>query len=276
MRVKEPKSTVGKIPFLVFWMLNSISLRFFPAHPNSGRNLEIWRNLAFRALDIFCQQPPIHRAFARFCIYFLHRVFGSWKLKKSAFWLLNALWCTLGGQSVLNGIIFPPSDHLNRLIFTLYGAGWDCRHHNPKAAILAISWLIFRPQKLNTVVGLRFFWPTNRTFFCPGVTLPHSTRSKKELGDDRVLSMQPLVPERKNCPKKECHLQNHVFYAARDEDDVQHLDNFTGDRRRRRTAGLRPDFKETPSCDPLSRVLHGVSPLKPGLRPVGFFEASIW
>ena len=39
--VFKPEYRVGKLPILIFWMLNSISLRFFPPHPNSVRNPRI-------------------------------------------------------------------------------------------------------------------------------------------------------------------------------------------------------------------------------------------
>lgn len=44
--VPEAEFRVGKIPILIFWMLNSISLRFFRAHPIPGRFSRIWANLA--------------------------------------------------------------------------------------------------------------------------------------------------------------------------------------------------------------------------------------
>jgi len=36
--VFKAEHIVGKIPFLVFWTLNSISLQNYPPHPNSTRN----------------------------------------------------------------------------------------------------------------------------------------------------------------------------------------------------------------------------------------------
>lgn len=40
--VFKPEFAVGKLPILIFWDLNSISLRFSAPHPNLMRNIEIW------------------------------------------------------------------------------------------------------------------------------------------------------------------------------------------------------------------------------------------
>ena len=81
---------VGKIPFLVFWLLNSISLRFFPGHPKSGRNSIFWAILAWQVTCYLLTSYTINTTLSSFFIDRLSRVF--YPLEKLILWHFWAFW----------------------------------------------------------------------------------------------------------------------------------------------------------------------------------------
>jgi hypothetical protein len=80
--ILNPEYRVGKIPTFDFLALNSISLRYFPAHPKSGRNTRFIRILARSSTCNSLTNYHFNRTFGEFLTEILGVILRMQKSKK--------------------------------------------------------------------------------------------------------------------------------------------------------------------------------------------------